>query len=39
VNGEKLSPDSLTLPRASAVRGRWFLVRKGGRDIALADVG
>jgi tyrosyl-tRNA synthetase len=39
VNGEKLSADSLTVPRAKAVRGRWFLVRKGGRDIALADVG
>ena len=39
VNGEKLSPDSLTVPRDKAVRGRWFLVRKGGRDIALADVG
>lgn len=39
VNGEKLSADSLTVPRANAVRGRWFLVRKGGRDIALADVG
>jgi tyrosyl-tRNA synthetase len=39
VNGEKLPADSLTVPRAKAVRGRWFLVRKGGRDIALADVG
>jgi tyrosyl-tRNA synthetase len=39
VNGEKLSADSLTVPRSNAVRGRWFLVRKGGRDIALADVG
>jgi tyrosyl-tRNA synthetase len=39
VNGEKLPADSLTVPRANAVRGRWFLVRKGGRDIALADVG
>jgi tyrosyl-tRNA synthetase len=39
VNGEKLSADSLTVPRDKAVRGRWFLVRKGGRDIALADVG
>jgi tyrosyl-tRNA synthetase len=39
VNGEKLSADSLTVPRDRAVRGRWFLVRKGGRDIALADVG
>jgi hypothetical protein len=27
------------VPREKAVRGRWFLVRKGGRDIALADVG
>jgi tyrosyl-tRNA synthetase len=39
VNGEKLPADALTVPRANAVRGRWFLVRKGGRDIALADVG
>ena len=39
VNGEKLPADSLTVPRDKAVRGRWFLVRKGGRDIALADVG
>ena len=39
VNGEKLSADSLMVPRDKAVRGRWFLVRKGGRDIALADVG
>jgi tyrosyl-tRNA synthetase len=38
VNGEKLAPDALTVPRDKAVRGRWFLVRKGGRDIALADV-
>jgi tyrosyl-tRNA synthetase len=39
VNGEKLAADALTVPRGKAVRGRWFLVRKGGRDIALADVG
>src|SRR6185312_9892175 len=38
VNGEKLAAESLTVPRGKAVRGRWFLVRKGGRDIALADV-
>ena len=38
VNGEKLAADTLTVPRGKAVRGRWFLVRKGGRDIALADV-
>jgi tyrosyl-tRNA synthetase len=39
VNGEKLGADALVVPREKAVRGRWFLVRKGGRDIALADVG
>src|ERR1019366_4885091 len=38
VNGAKLAADALTVPRNKAVRGRWFLVRKGGRDIALADV-
>lgn len=38
VNGEKLAADALAVPRDKAVRGRWFLVRKGGRDIALADV-
>jgi len=38
VNGEKLAADALTVPRDKAVRGRWFLVRKGARDIALADV-
>jgi len=38
VNGEKLAPDALTVPREKAVRGRWFLVRKGGRDIVLADL-
>lgn len=38
VNGEKLAADALTVPREKAVRGRWFLVRKGGRDIALADI-
>ncbi len=39
VNGEKLDADALTVPRAQAVRGRWFLVRKGRQDIALADLG
>jgi tyrosyl-tRNA synthetase len=38
VNGEKLAADALTVSRAKAVRGRWFLVRKGGRDIALAEL-
>jgi tyrosyl-tRNA synthetase len=39
VNGEKLGAEALTVPRDRAVRGRWFLVRKGGRDIAVADLG
>ena len=38
VNGEKLAADAFTVPRAKAVRGRWFLVRKGARDIALAEL-
>jgi len=38
VNGEKVAAAALTVPRAKAVRGRWFLVRKGGRDIALAEL-
>ena len=39
VNGAKLEAEALTVPRELAVRNRWFLVRKGGRDIALADIG
>ncbi len=39
VNGTKLEAEVLTVPRELAVRDRWFLVRKGGRDIALADIG
>ena len=39
VNGEKVGADVLSVPRANAVRGRWFLVRKGKQDIALADLG
>ncbi len=38
VNGEKLAAEALTLPTARAVRGRWLLVRKGGRDVALAEL-
>ncbi len=38
VNGEKLSGDTLTVPRDRSVRGRWYLVRKGGRDIAVAEL-
>lgn len=38
VNGAKLAPDATSVPRADAVRGRWLLVRKGGRDIAIAEI-
>ena len=38
VNGAKLAADATTVPAAIAVRGRWFLVRKGGRDVAIAEL-
>ncbi|MBL8998009.1 MAG: tyrosine--tRNA ligase [Gemmatimonadales bacterium] len=38
VNGAKLAPDATSVSRADAVRGRWLLVRKGGRDIAIAEI-
>jgi tyrosyl-tRNA synthetase len=38
VNGGKLAADSATVPAADAVRGRWLLVRKGARDIAVAEI-
>ena len=38
VNGAKLAADAATMPASSAVRGRWFLVRKGGRDVAVAEL-
>jgi tyrosyl-tRNA synthetase len=38
VNGEKLGADATTVPASTAVRGRWFLVRKGGRDVAIAEL-
>jgi tyrosyl-tRNA synthetase len=38
VNGEKLGADATTVPATAAVRGRWFLVRKGGRDVAIAEL-
>ncbi len=38
VNGAKLPSDATGVPRADAVRGRWLLVRKGGRDIAIAEI-
>lgn len=39
VNGEKLSADVATLNAADAIRGRWFLVRKGAREVAIVEVG
>ncbi len=38
VNGAKLGADSQRVPVGEAVRGKWFLVRKGGRDIAVGEV-
>jgi tyrosyl-tRNA synthetase len=37
-NGLRLTPDAASLDTATAVRGRWFLLRKGGRDIAVVEV-
>jgi len=38
VNGAKLAATDVTVSAARAVRGRWFLVRKGGRDVAVAEL-
>jgi len=38
VNGHKLGVDAVTLDATSAVRGRWFLVRKGGREVGIVAV-
>lgn len=38
VNGAKLGADGVSVPADQAVRGRWFLVRKGGRDVAVAEL-
>ena len=38
VNGGKLAGDAQRIPVGEAVRGRWFLVRKGGRDIGVGEV-
>jgi tyrosyl-tRNA synthetase len=39
VNGVKLAPDATALVAGDAVRGRWFLLRKGARDVALVELG
>ncbi len=38
VNGAKLATDAQKVPASEAVRGRWFLVRKGGREIAVGAI-
>ncbi|MHB1310375.1 MAG: tyrosine--tRNA ligase [Gemmatimonadaceae bacterium] len=38
VNGGKLSADAPTVDAAGAVHGRWFLLRKGGRDVAVLEL-
>ncbi|MDA1080247.1 MAG: tyrosine--tRNA ligase [Gemmatimonadetes bacterium] len=38
VNGVKLGADTASVPASDAVRGRWFLIRKGARDIAIAEL-
>jgi tyrosyl-tRNA synthetase len=35
VNGAKLGAEAVTVPVGEAVRGRWMLVRKGAREIAV----
>lgn len=36
VNGRKLAADDLTVPRGDVLAGGYVLVRKGGREVALA---
>ncbi|HKS06664.1 MAG TPA: tyrosine--tRNA ligase [Gemmatimonadaceae bacterium] len=38
VNGAKLSAETTALSAEDSVRGKWFLVRKGARDIAIVEV-
>ena len=37
VNGAKLASDATHLPMTEAVRGRWMLVRKGAREVAVVE--
>lgn len=37
VNGAKLAADATHVPMGEAVRGRWMLVRKGAREIAVIE--
>jgi tyrosyl-tRNA synthetase len=38
VNGAKIAADATTVPSGDAVRGRWYLVRKGAREIAVGEI-
>jgi tyrosyl-tRNA synthetase len=38
VNGAKLAADTVSVPTNEAVRGRWMLVRKGGREVAVVQL-
>jgi tyrosyl-tRNA synthetase len=38
VNGRRLAGDEQTISAAEAVHGRYFLIRKGARDIALVEL-
>ncbi|MEK7239447.1 MAG: tyrosine--tRNA ligase [Gemmatimonadota bacterium] len=38
VNGDKLAADTQVVDAAGAVHGRWFLLRKGGRDVAVVEL-
>jgi len=38
VNGDKMAAEAPTVEAASAVHGRWFLLRKGGRDVAVLEL-
>ncbi len=38
VNGEKLGADAQTIDAAGAAHGRWFLLRKGAREIAVLEL-
>ena len=38
VNGHKLAAEAQTVDVVDAVHGRWFLLRKGGRDVAVVEL-
>ncbi|MDQ8154455.1 MAG: tyrosine--tRNA ligase [Gemmatimonadota bacterium] len=38
VNGEKLAAEALEIDPAGAAHGRWFLLRKGARDVAVVEM-